>query len=136
MALETLAEFSPSEILPFVPRKKSNFKIGDQEFVVKTCSMRLQVFKKSLVCVGCGLVGSVLKLQRQPDRNERPHLNLYAKRENENGTVEWVLMTQDHIRPRSKGGKDRLDNLQTMCAECNVKKGSDFHDEQDCGVQV
>ena len=32
----------------------------------------------------------------------------------------------DHIIPISKGGKTRLDNLQTLCHRCNMKKGSDI----------
>jgi 5-methylcytosine-specific restriction endonuclease McrA len=31
-------------------------------------------------------------------------------------------MTIDHILPRSKGGKDTLENLQPMCSSCNAKK--------------
>lgn len=29
----------------------------------------------------------------------------------------------DHIHPESKGGPATLDNLQTLCAPCNSKKG-------------
>jgi len=28
----------------------------------------------------------------------------------------------DHIVPKSKGGQDTLDNLQTLCASCHAKK--------------
>ena len=121
MSLETLAEFSPEEILPIVSRKKSKFKIGDDDFIVKTCSVRLQVFKKNLTCVACGITGSIFKLQRQPNRNEKPHLNLYAQKNDEH-----ILMTQDHIQPKSKGGKDTMNNLQTMCSSCNEEKGSAY----------
>jgi hypothetical protein len=30
----------------------------------------------------------------------------------------------DHIHPESKGGEMTLDNLQTLCKKCNVKKGA------------
>jgi 5-methylcytosine-specific restriction endonuclease McrA len=33
-------------------------------------------------------------------------------------------MTQDHIVPRAKGGKNHISNLQTMCYECNYEKGN------------
>lgn len=33
----------------------------------------------------------------------------------------------DHIVPIAKGGKSTLDNLQTLCAECNKRKGTTIH---------
>lgn len=32
-------------------------------------------------------------------------------------------LTIDHICPRSKGGGDEMENLQTLCRSCNSKKG-------------
>lgn len=32
----------------------------------------------------------------------------------------------DHIMPISKGGKTEPDNLQTLCHDCNVRKGNDI----------
>lgn len=119
MALKTLAEFTTEEILPIIPNKTHKFKIGKHETRVKTCSLRLKVFKQNLSCVSCGITGSVFKLQNQD--NENPHLNLYSNKDGK-----WILMTKDHIRPKSKGGKDRLSNLCTMCYICNEKKGNFF----------
>ena len=34
-----------------------------------------------------------------------------------------MMMTKDHILPRSKGGANRLENYQPMCSKCNCKKG-------------
>jgi hypothetical protein len=64
---------------------------------------------------------------------EPPHLNLYHVGEE---LEEWknlskdglVMMTKDHITPRSQGGPTNWENLQTMCTICNGKKGSKlFH---------
>ena len=32
-------------------------------------------------------------------------------------------MTKDHILPKSRGGKNHISNMQTMCCRCNSKKG-------------
>jgi hypothetical protein len=34
-----------------------------------------------------------------------------------------VDLSVDHIHPKSKGGTDDLENLQTLCRSCNSKKG-------------
>jgi hypothetical protein len=35
-----------------------------------------------------------------------------------------IVLHVDHINPRSKGGKDELDNYQTLCNECNIGKSN------------
>ncbi|OQX01521.1 MAG: hypothetical protein BWK80_59790 [Desulfobacteraceae bacterium IS3] len=35
-----------------------------------------------------------------------------------------VILHVDHIVPRSKGGKDELDNYQTLCHICNIGKSN------------
>jgi 5-methylcytosine-specific restriction endonuclease McrA len=103
--------------------------------IVPVVSLRYMVFKRSLVCVSCGLEGQYFAKERSAraiwGKKElsgkflgyRPatqswHFNLYGIDFNGNE----VMLTKDHIIPRSKGGKEDLDNLQTMCAICNCKK--------------
>ncbi len=38
-----------------------------------------------------------------------------------------ALLEVDHIYPIAKGGKSTYDNLQTLCHNCNVKKGANFY---------
>ena len=35
-----------------------------------------------------------------------------------------VVLHVDHVIPVSKGGSDMLDNLQTLCADCNLNKSN------------
>lgn len=37
---------------------------------------------------------------------------------------ELPLMTLDHIKPRSKGGNNSIENLRPCCNSCNVNKGN------------
>jgi 5-methylcytosine-specific restriction endonuclease McrA len=52
------------------------------------------------------------------DSPDKFHLNLYGI--DSNGRE--VMLTKDHIIPRSKGGKNKLSNYQPMCIHCNKKK--------------
>lgn len=109
-------EYAPHEVLNYVT--VTNVSRTYEGYPVWMNSLRYQVFQRSCTCAHCGVVGSVFLLQ-QNEGSSRAHFNLYAK------TPEGlVLMTKDHIHPKSKGGKDKLDNLQTLCYECNKKKGN------------
>lgn len=76
-------------------------------------------FSKGCSCCVCGAKGDHWVLLKNEGDNQY-HLNLYAK--TSDGTI--VLMTKDHIIPKSKGGKSHLSNYQPMCEECNKKKGA------------
>lgn len=96
--------------------------------VVPMTSLRYQVFQQSLVCVCCGLKGTYFAKERSAKYSKKTqsfratteswHFNLYAL----TADGREILMTKDHIIPRSKGGADKLENLQTMCRPCNGKK--------------
>ena len=42
-------------------------------------------------------------------------------------TQNSTLLEVDHIYPIAKGGKSTYDNLQTLCHNCNVKKGANIY---------
>lgn len=90
-------------------------------FRVKQQSLRYSTFfQKGTKCVCCGKEGTHFRLDVErnvdPESTNRRHFNLYA----EDGT----LMTKDHIIPKSLGGEDCVENLQTMCKDCNELKRS------------
>lgn|SRR5574337_766237 len=97
-------------------------------FKVKASSYRLELFQQNPCCVSCHRKGSLWLLQSH-HKTEPPHLNLYHVEDHE--ITEWknlsqdglVLMTKDHIIPKSKGGTNSWENFQTMCSICNGKKG-------------
>lgn len=87
-------------------------------FNVRPISLRYKTFyQKGTKCVCCGKEGTHFKLCGDETTNRR-HFNLYA----DDGT----LMTKDHIIPKSKGGLDKVFNMQTMCTDCNKAKGNHY----------
>jgi 5-methylcytosine-specific restriction endonuclease McrA len=91
---------------------------------VKLRSDRYHTFiTKGIICEDCGIKGSFFALEAHKEDIEkfnRAHFNLYAK----NDKGEEILMTKDHIIPKSKGGKDHISNYRTLCCICNVKKSN------------
>ena len=150
----TLAKFSIEEVLPFTGRGKPSkvYYVNGIPYVIKMSSLRYQTFQKSIKCVQCGLSGDFFLLQyspfnekkskekvvchisdcemcamrleslehRQPEGWEKPHFNLYHM--GKKGGL--ILMTKDHIIPKSRNGRDHIDNLQTMCITCNLRKSN------------
>lgn len=85
-------------------------------FNVRPISLRYMTFyQKGVRCVCCGKEGTHFRLCGDDDTNRR-HFNLYAD--------DGSLLTKDHIVPKSKGGRDNVDNMQTMCEQCNKRKGN------------
>lgn len=123
----TFGSFRIDEVLPFINcgKSKKKYFVKEDSYKVNMSSQRYRVFANNLSCVVCKCIGIVFLLQwHECDYkagNISPHFNLYAEK---NG--ELILMTKDHILPRSKGGKNYLTNYQTMCIECNITKGNSY----------
>lgn len=87
---------------------------------IKALSDRYKLFfSKGYKCVACGIQGDHFVLEKNIN-DKSYHLNLYATGENNSE----ILMTKDHIVPKSKGGLNRLENYQVMCTRCNLDKGN------------
>ena len=111
------------EVLPIINRGKKH-TFGEKEVGVK--SNRLRCFKfHGIECKHCGIVGVFFAIERSHEGHDTWHLNLYAH----NQYGHEVLMTADHIVPRSRGGSNELENLQTLCTKCNHKKDNKLEEE-------
>lgn len=78
---------------------------------------RMKYLIKTKGCLACGakIIGIEINLYTNGLISKKMMaINKQGKR---------IKMTIDHIFPRSKGGSNRLDNLQPMCYDCNVEKG-------------
>jgi len=128
--MERYMRLKPEMVLPFiVSDTKSETRPEFYGVPCHTTGLRLMTFKtKGLKCITCGIEGSTFVIERNVD-NERVnrdafssepyHINLYGY--NEFGAE--ILLTHDHILARGLGGKDVLENTQTMCSPCNSRKG-------------
>lgn len=85
-------------------------------------SHRYQTFVlKGTKCAKCGVEGKFFALECHTANNsEKFHFNLYGI--DKHG--EEIMITKDHIIPRSKGGKNVLSNYQPLCIKCNQQKAN------------
>lgn len=118
-SLQHIKEYDLEDIFSQVSAddRKKSFKVGDVVYKVKMNSDRYFLFRKNRNCVVCNLEGTKMILDL--DVNNSSHFNLYGVENNK-----LILMTKDHILPKSKGGKDNLSNYQTMCCICNNLKSN------------
>ena len=126
---ERHSTYSVDEVLSKVGVEKKDtphFAVFNGQ-VVRMTSARYRLFKeKGTVCVNCGVEGTFFALERHRHGNETAyHFNLYGH--NSNGHE--VMLTKDHIIPRSKGGKNHVSNYNPMCHKCNQKKGNKLKQE-------
>ncbi|MBC7660550.1 MAG: HNH endonuclease [Chitinophagaceae bacterium] len=108
--------FTPKELSAQSHPEAMKLIAGD---LINVTSLKLQTFKENGTrCRICGAKGEYFAKEKYSDQPYY-HLNLYCLK-----SEEEVLMTKDHIIPIAKGGRDRLNNFQTLCVDCNKKKAS------------
>ncbi len=112
-----IAEYAIEDVLASYFGKK--ITVDGHTYKVRQDSVRYQTFDKSLVCCCCGIVGTRMFLDTPCVGHWSAHFNLYAEW---NGKL--ILMTKDHVIPRSKGGADDVSNMRTMCTNCNGTRGN------------
>ena len=128
-----------NEILPYLKLPTHDIEKNDRyhDFLgvnVLISNMKLGCFlHNGIICAKCGCSGQYFLLERHGNSRgisrKGKHINriihpyrlqLYFVLP---GGKE-MMMTKDHIIPKSRGGHGEIDNLQTMCHRCNCDKGS------------
>lgn len=129
MAYEVCIRLEPKHILDQFPSEDVDFH--DQRFRHSHTAIsesgqkipfmgRLRLFKiKGITCLHCGIMGNELRYERHLKGPTGLHWNLYHVYED--GSA--MMMTKDHIIPKSKGGPNHIDNYQILCQRCNGRKG-------------
>ena len=92
--------------------------LGDRKIKTRRASV---YFKKGFGCVveDCDVEGLFFVLNLDP--GDGIHLDLHGMDEGKE-----ILMTIDHIHPKSKGGKNSIENYQPMCLVCNNLKSDNI----------
>lgn len=97
---------------------KSLEVVIDEETIYALSDRYKLFFTKGYKCSCCEIEGSFWGLEKDLG-STRYHLNLYGI----NKVGKETLITKDHIIPKCAGGLNRIENYQTMCCNCNAKKG-------------
>lgn len=87
----------------------------------KSPRMRLLWVHKNLTCTFCGISAAFAAVECHEATKDNAHLNFYGL--DHNGKE--VLLTWDHIQPKSLGGSNAMGNSQCLCTICNGLKGND-----------
>jgi len=113
-------EFEPDAVLEHVTSSEERkiYQAGGKNHSISMDSHRYFIFAASRFCTACNLEGTKMILEQHPN-DKAPHFNLYGEEDNE-----LVMLTKDHILPKSVNGGDTHSNYQTMCEICNNLKGS------------
>lgn len=113
---------------PWVGNRLAEFSLEDFMRVLgDTNYWRLRTFTvKGFECTGegCDRVatkGIIWRDFTMPADSKQLGLHVDLVCEESDGEI---LMTVDHIFPKSKGGTECIENLQPMCERCNARKGN------------
>jgi hypothetical protein len=87
-------DYQNNEDAEIIKKVTTNFDIDETKFI--RAGVRWQIFERDdFKCVACG-----------------------------KSAHDGAILHVDHIIPRSKGGKDKMENYQTLCHLCNIGKSN------------
>lgn len=92
----------------------------------KSPRMRLLWLHKNLTCEFCGISASFAALESHAATPDATHLNFYAT----DYAGKEILLTWDHVQPKSLGGSNAMNNSQCLCTICNGLKGNDKSEKE------
>lgn len=121
-------KFPLEEILPFIGERRHVFHTPKRKFGIKLADNRMLLLGHTQHCAACFLIGNHFWLEHSGCFP--PHLNLYGYNEHHHE----VMLTMDHIMPRSKGGGSVLVNLQLLCKVCNMLKKNKLLTAEEIGT--
>ena len=119
MSIHLVESFSTDEMTKFLDLFTENkqIKINGKHQVNRSNSIRL-FCRKGIECVRCHRIANSADLMIDSYSNtyqlKFTHVDVTSNHK--------VAFTADHIIPKSLGGQNKLDNLQTMCSRCNSTK--------------
>jgi hypothetical protein len=118
--------------LSLLPRN-SRIVAGREVSTASGLSLYQSLRGSPIKCWCCGAEANLWIACRGENDVSRPVLNLFAKftpkktRRNKRPTERLVMMTRDHIIPKSKGGIDDIANLRPGCEDCNGSRGNNMN---------
>lgn len=117
MAYQRYTTFPAGTIFAAMVNKQKRMPVEGTSISCGMTSLRMRVFHvHGPVCAHCGEKGTYFAVERPEfSTDDRQwHLNLYSDA--------GVMLTFDHVHPKSRGGANSIENAQTLCYPCNQKK--------------
>lgn len=120
--IETLSVEQGLTLLSKVDKSIPQFSEDSKRIRINPDSRRIKMLIDGrMICADCGIKANHIYIERHVnDLLADYSFNVYGINA---GGLE-VLMTWDHVLPKSLQGSDHEANSQCMCSECNVKKGN------------
>jgi len=122
---EVINYLSLHKIFSAKSASRSNKKFHNMKVYAEYSAYQLWMkYIDNLACVNCQRKANFFKLHKHQEIKDVYFFQLYCLDQN----MSAILMTKDHIIPKSKGGKNNIDNYQLFCRICNKAK-RDFDPE-------